>query len=118
MAHVIALSVIGYCNKRHGNAIKFMRCMGMFRTSFSMRSRTLKDGICLVRHGKIVRLVQVAYTIAGDKTRKRETESLLAGARRTGCRDLLLITDHERDTISDGGYSINVIAAREWLVSH
>ena len=102
MAHVIALSVIGYCNKRHGNAI--IPAQG--------------GTICLVRHGKIVRLVQVAYTIAGDKTRKRETESLLAGARRTGCRDLLLITDHERDTISNGGYSINVIAAREWLVSH
>ena len=30
----------------------------------------------------------------------------------------LIITDHERDTISDGEYSINVVAAREWLVSH
>ena len=73
---------------------------------------------CLVRHGKIVQLVQVAYTIEGDKTRKRETEGLFSGARRTGCRNLLLITDHEHDTIFDGECFINVVTAREWLVSH
>lgn len=73
---------------------------------------------CLVRHGKIVQLVQVSYTIEGDKTRKRETEGLFSGARRTGCRNLLLITDHEHDTIFDGECFINVVTAREWLVSH
>ena len=73
---------------------------------------------CLVRHGKIVRLVQVAYTIQGDKTRKRETESLFSAARRTGCRDLLLITDHERETISNGEHAIEVVSAREWLTAN
>lgn len=72
---------------------------------------------CLVRHGKIVRLVQVAYTIQGDKTRKRETEALFAAAKRTGCRDLLLITDHEREKISNGEDAIDVVPAREWLVA-
>ena len=72
---------------------------------------------CLVRHGKIVRLVQVAYTIQGDKTRKRETESLFAAAKRTGCRDLLLITDREREEISNGEDAIDVVPAREWLVA-
>lgn len=71
---------------------------------------------CLVRHGKIIQLIQVAYTIEGVKTRKRETASLFAAARKTGCERLLIVTDHERETITQGEKTIEIVPAREWLL--
>lgn len=70
---------------------------------------------CRVRHGKIVQFVQVAYTIEGQKTRKREIAPLFSVAKKTGCQDLLLVTDHERETVSEGGATVEVVPAREWL---
>ena len=69
-----------------------------------------------MRHGKIVQFVQVAYTIGGDKTRKREVDPLFSVARKTGCQNLLLVTDHERETLSEGGFVVEVVPAREWLL--
>ena len=60
--------------------------------------------------------VQVAYTIDGVKTRKREVDPLISVAKKTGCKDLLLITDHDHDTISEDGVTINIVTAREWLL--
>ena len=59
---------------------------------------------------------QVAYAIGGDKTRKREIDSLFSVARKTGCQNLLLVTDHERETLSEGGFVVEVVPAREWLL--
>ena len=80
------------------------------------RDQTNDIDFCRVRHGKIVQFVQVAYTIGGDKTRKREVEPLFSVARKTGCKNLLLVTDHDRETISEGGFVVEVVPAREWLL--
>ena len=80
------------------------------------KDQTSDIDFCRVRHGKIVQLVQVAYTIDGVKTRKREVDPLFSVAKKTGCNDLLLITDHDSDTISEGGVSIKVVTARKWLL--
>ncbi len=72
---------------------------------------------CRVRHGKIIQFIQVAYTIEGQKTRKREITPLFAVAKKTGCTKLLLITDHERETISQDGFTIEVVPVREWLLA-
>ena len=80
------------------------------------KDQTSDIDFCRVRHGKIVQLVQVAYTIDGVKTRKREVDPLFSVAKKTGCNDLLLITDHDSDTISEDGVSIKVVTAREWLL--
>ena len=71
---------------------------------------------CRVRHGKIVQLIQVAYTIDGVKTRKREVDPLFSVAKKTGCQSLLIVTDHARETISAGGFVVEVVPAREWLL--
>ena len=68
-----------------------------------------------MRHGKIIALVQVAYTIAGAKTRKRELPPLFGVARKAGCRKLLLITDHERETVTEGDVTVEVISAADWI---
>lgn len=80
------------------------------------KDQTSDIDFCRVRHGKIVQLIQVAYTIDGVKTRKREVDPLFSVAKKTGCNDLLLITDHDSDLISEDGVSIKVVTAREWLL--
>ena len=70
---------------------------------------------CLVQYGKVVRLIQVAYTIEGEKTRKRELKSLFGAGRKLGCGDLVLITDHESDTVVQDGLTAQVVSAPDWL---
>ncbi len=82
------------------------------------KDQTSDIDFCRVRHGKIVQFIQVAYTIDGVKTRKREVESLFSVARKTGCPNLLLVTDHDQETISSDGFVVEVIPARKWLLAN
>ena len=70
---------------------------------------------CLVQHGKIVELIQVSYTIEGEKTRKRELQSLFGAGRKLGCAKLTLVTDHERESVSSNGQTVEVLPAADWL---
>lgn len=70
---------------------------------------------CLTRHGKIVELIQVAYTIEGDKTRKREVPPLFGAGRKLGCDKLTLITASESETIRDATQTVEVLPATNWL---
>ena len=82
------------------------------------KDQTSDIDFCRVRHGKIVQFIQVAYTIDGVKTRKREVESLFSVARKTGCPSLLLVTDHDQETISSDGLVVEVVPARKWLLAN
>ena len=79
------------------------------------RDQSYDVDFCLVKHGKVDALVQVAYTIDGDKTRKRELTSLLGAARKTGCKQLILLTDHGKETIVDGDLKVEVVPVAEGL---
>lgn len=81
------------------------------------RDQSYDIDFCLVRHGKIHALVQVAYTISGEKTRRREISPLFGAGRKLGCDKLLLITDHERETVSENGQTVEVIPAADWLLA-
>ena len=100
--HGFALVVVG------GSAVEFYTEGGYMSGDIDF---------CRVRHGKIIQFIQVAYTIEGQKTRKREITPLFAVAKKTGCTKLLLITDHERETISQDGFTIEVVPVREWLLA-
>ena len=71
---------------------------------------------CRVRYGKIIELIQVAYTIDGEKTRKRELAPLLSVGRKMKCARLLLITDHNKEMVIDGDLIVEVVPAREWML--
>ena len=78
-----------------------------------------RQGECdfLVCRGNIVlQAVQVSYDISAEKTKKREIAGLLLVARRSGCKDLLLITDHARDEIEVSGNVVKVVPAYEWCL--
>ena len=73
---------------------------------FSDRSGECDFVVCENR--KALLAVQVSYDISSDKTRKREIAGLLLAARKTGCENLLLLTDHDDMDITHDGYTISV----------
>ena len=68
--------------------------------------------VCQNNHA--IQAIQVSYDIAADKTRKREIDGLLLAARLTGCKDLLLLTDHECGMIEEADYSIKIQPVYDW----
>jgi len=79
---------------------------GMDIYYFDDRSGECDFVVCENR--KAILAVQVSYDISSDKTRKREIAGLLLAARKTGCDNLLLLTDHTDEDISQEGYLISI----------
>jgi len=63
-----------------------------------------------------VQAIQVSYDISAEKTRKRELSGLLLAAEKTGCKDLLLLTDHESGTVEAKGMTIEIQPVYEWCL--
>ncbi len=61
--------------------------------------------------------VQVSFDISSPKTKKREISGLLLAARKTGCRNLLLLTDHDYEDLATDGYDINIRPAYDYLLT-
>lgn len=71
--------------------------------------------ICQGNH--TIEAVQVSYDILNTKTRKREIGGLLLAAKKTGCKKLLLITDHQYEDIKEE-YEIHVRPIYEYLLQN
>lgn len=67
--------------------------------------------------GKPVELIQVSYDISSPKTRNRELNGLLAGAKELGCDKLTLITFDTAETVNVNGHAIEIVPAIDWLLS-
>ena len=65
---------------------------------------------------KAVLAIQVSYDISSDKTRHREIAGLILAAKKTGCYNLLLLTDHNYEDISQDGYSIAIRPVYEFVL--
>lgn len=61
-------------------------------------------------------VIQVSYGILSSKTRKREISGLLPAARKTGCKKLLLLTDHEYEDIEEDGYLIGIRPVYDYVL--
>lgn len=59
--------------------------------------------------------VQVSYDISNPKTKKREISGLVLAAKKTGCNDLLLLTDYEYEDITHDSYKIKIRPAYDYL---
>jgi hypothetical protein len=64
----------------------------------------------------VQQIIQVSYDISNSKTYKREVNGLLLASSKTGCNNLLLITDHEDKNIVENSKKICVTSAYAWLV--
>ena len=78
-----------------------------------------KAGECdfLVCQGRnAVSAVQVCYDISDERTRRREIKGLILAAQKTGCSNLVLITDSEEGEIIVDGRCIRIVPAYEWII--
>lgn len=82
---------------------------------FSERSGECDFVICEDR--KAVVAIQVSYDISNGKTRKREISGLLLAAKKTGCKNLLLLTDHSYEDIETEDYKIAVRPVFDYLLN-
>lgn len=81
---------------------------------FSERTGECDFVVCDGR--KTILAVQVSYDISSPKTKKREVAGLLLAARKTGCDNLLLLTDHDYEDIQQDGYNIAVRPVYEYVL--
>lgn len=68
------------------------------------------------RGNSVLQIIQVSYDISNPKTFKREVKGLLLASGKTGCNNLLLITDSEERSITVDGKDIAIVPAYSWLV--
>ena len=65
---------------------------------------------------RVEALFQASYDISAEKTKKRELNALTNAAKKLGCKDLWLITDHEFADITEKGFEIKIRPAYDWMV--
>lgn len=80
-----------------------------------------KDANCEIdflceRRGRVMKLIQVAYDIAVEKTRRRELSALFAAGKKFKCDDLVLVTDHENEVVKEGLQTVRIVDAVTWLL--
>ena len=66
------------------------------------------------KDNKVLQAIQVSYDISLEKTEKREKNGLALAARVTGCKNLLLLTDHESGWKEQDGLRMKVQPVYEW----
>ena len=69
------------------------------------------------RRGRNYSLIQVSYDISSAKTRSRELAALFAAGEKLGCDDLILVTDHEDGTETDGRHTVKIVNVVDWLLT-
>lgn len=67
---------------------------------------------------RAVLAAQVSYDISNPKTRKREIAGLVLAARKTGCKNLLLLTDHHYEDVAHEGYDIAIRPVYDYLLNN
>jgi len=82
---------------------------------FYYRDRTFEVDFLVAKGGVVESLYQVCYDMSDAKTRKREINGLLQGARKFHCSDLTIITFSQAETIIAEDQTIHVIPAPHWL---
>lgn len=88
-----------------------------FADVFYYRDRTFEVDFIVAKDGIVEELYQVCYDMKNEKTRKREVNSLLQGARKFHCSNLTILTFDEQETITEGDYTIQVKSASQWLLN-
>lgn len=93
------------------------RASKRFADVFYYRDRTFEVDFMVAKDGVVEELYQVCYDMTNEKTRKREVNSLLQGATKFHCSNLIILTFDEQETITEGDYTIQVKSASQWLLN-
>lgn len=84
---------------------------------FYYRERSFEVDFLVAKGGVVEALYQVCYDMQDEKTRRREINGLLQGARKFHCTDLTIITFSQTETITEAeDMTIRVLPASRWLL--
>lgn len=81
---------------------------------YYLKDRAAECDFLVCKGNSVLQAIQVSYDISAPKTRKREINGLLFAAKKTKCKNLLLLTDHEYEDITVGELEIKVRPVYEW----
>ena len=87
----------------------------LFHYLFYYKSSSHEVDFVVTHGGRPVELIQVSYDISSPKTRNRELNGLLAGAKELTCDKMTLITFDAAETVKINGYTIEIVPAVDWL---
>lgn len=82
---------------------------------YSERSAECDFILCRGRQAEMA--IQVSLDITKPRTLRREISGLLHAAKGTGCKRLLLLTDHEYSDRSFEGHKVDIRPVYDWLLS-
>lgn len=88
-----------------------------FADVFYYRDRSFEVDFLVTKGGVVEELYQVCYDMTNEKTRKREINSLLQGAKKFHCQNLTIITFAEEMEVLRDNYIIKVIPVTKWLLN-
>jgi predicted AAA+ superfamily ATPase len=80
------------------------------------RDRGTECDFLVCRNSQVIQAIQVCYDISGERTRRREIRGLLSAARRSGCSNLLLLTNHDQGTIRQEDHEIIMRPVYDWAL--
>ncbi len=83
---------------------------------YYFKSQTAEADFVVCDGNRAQAIYQVSYDISSPKTRAREIRGCIAAAKATSCNTLYLITNYEKDTLVENGYTIHVLPVWEWLI--
>ena len=83
---------------------------------FYYRDRSFEVDFLVVRGGVVEELYQVCYDLTAEKTRHREINGLVQGARKFHCGQLSIITFSDSETIVKDGFTIHAVTATQWFI--
>ena len=94
----------------------FRKCKMEDMDVYYLNDRYGECDFVICKGNTVVQAIQVSYDISAEKTRKREINGLLLAAKHTKCTDLVLLTDHESDTVAEGGHQIKIQPVYDWCL--
>lgn len=97
------------------NQLRSMRDREDFSVAY-FRDQSHEVDFVVYRHSEVLRLIQVSFNISSPKTRERELSALFAVGEKLKCDDLLLVTDHEDGTETDGRRTVKIVNIVDWLL--
>ncbi len=113
-----------FSGKNLGWRLESVVCIELLRRSrpvgldvYYYNSQSYEVDFVICRNRKVEKLIQVSYDISSEKTFKREIKALVSASVKTGCSNLLLLTQSEESIIQVDGLTIEVKPVYQWLLT-
>lgn len=80
-----------------------------------LEERSSECDFLVCRGRDVLSAIQVSFDISKGRTLEREKKGLVAAAEKTGCENLLLLTDYEEGIIEVDNHTIRIFPVYAWL---